>query len=323
VLDLYPTQNKTASNVEYGRNFVSGRNVFAKISLCMKLLKKQDYRIIHFHFSQLSILAVCVTALSFGNASIFITLHHGRLSKSFFFPGLSKIFYKIYFKNINKIFALSDEQERFYLDIGIAKNKIIRFEINPIYPKLTSWSSDFEASKFLSRLFLSDRRVVVTSGMCKKLYGYDVSLDLVRALSLKISCQLVICVYGDEFDNDYMTHIRRRVKSESNVCLLEGVSRDDFLYLLRHADLYVRPTSVDSYGIAITEALDLGCPCLASDVCGRDARAVTYAAGRTDLLLKMASDILLGNSDKRKCQGKLDEEAYNVFVKRLFDACDI
>ncbi len=46
--------------------------------------------------------------------------------------------------------------------------------------------------------------------------------------------------------------------------------------LFENADLMVRPTCVDAYGVSIAEALYFDCPAIASDVCERPDGTVLF-----------------------------------------------
>ena len=45
---------------------------------------------------------------------------------------------------------------------------------------------------------------------------------------------------------------------------------------MKKADLMIRPTCTDGYGISIAEALFFDCPAIASDVCPRPEGAVLF-----------------------------------------------
>ena len=49
--------------------------------------------------------------------------------------------------------------------------------------------------------------------------------------------------------------------------------------LLKYATVFIRPTLSDSYGISIAEALYVGTPAVASDVCKRPVGTILYKAG--------------------------------------------
>ena len=62
--------------------------------------------------------------------------------------------------------------------------------------------------------------------------------------------------------------------------------------LFRKADLMVRPTCTDGYGISIAEALYFDCPAVASDVCVRPEGTLLFNNRDMDDFYEKASDIL-------------------------------
>jgi len=65
-----------------------------------------------------------------------------------------------------------------------------------------------------------------------------------------------------------------------------------FLNVLKRSTLFIRPTLTDSYGISITEALELGVPAVASDICERAKGTVLYKTGSFKDLLKKTKQVL-------------------------------
>jgi len=51
--------------------------------------------------------------------------------------------------------------------------------------------------------------------------------------------------------------------------------------LFKYADLFVRPTSTDSFGISVAEAISMGIPAIASDVCERAKGTITFQSRNT------------------------------------------
>jgi hypothetical protein len=64
--------------------------------------------------------------------------------------------------------------------------------------------------------------------------------------------------------------------------LLEDLGELDHpqaLALIARCDAFIRPTTHDGDAISVREALALGVPCVASDVCARPHGAYTFRAG--------------------------------------------
>jgi glycosyltransferase involved in cell wall biosynthesis len=57
------------------------------------------------------------------------------------------------------------------------------------------------------------------------------------------------------------------------------LEHDRALGLMKGCDAFVRPTTADGDSISVREALALGVPCVASDVCARPSGTLTFKAG--------------------------------------------
>jgi glycosyltransferase involved in cell wall biosynthesis len=101
-------------------------------------------------------------------------------------------------------------------------------------------------------------------------------------------------------DVAYFEKMKSRIEKlgvEDNFFFLTG--QRELWPLFRRADLMVRPTCSDAYGVSVAEALHLGCPAVASDVCQRTPGTLTFAN-------RDAEDFL------KKCRLALDKAAAQV-----------
>jgi glycosyltransferase involved in cell wall biosynthesis len=129
------------------------------------------------------------------------------------------------------------------------------------------------------------------------LYGLDMCVELVAALKESYPNVGLVFALAEVGDADYFEKMRRRVEGlgvGENFYFLTG--QRELWPLFRRADLMVRPTCSDAYGISVAEALHLGCPAVASDVCVRTPGTLTFAN-------RDAEDFL------RKCRAALDGAA--------------
>jgi len=120
------------------------------------------------------------------------------------------------------------------------------------------------------------------------LYGLDMTIELIAALRQEFPAIGLLFVIGEIGNYDYYATVKRRIAElgiEENISFMTG--QRELWPLFRKADLMVRPTCSDAYGISVAEALYLGCPAVASDVCERPAGALLFAnRNSADFLLK-------------------------------------
>ncbi|EKO3701887.1 glycosyltransferase [Vibrio metschnikovii] len=92
--------------------------------------------------------------------------------------------------------------------------------------------------------------------------------------------------------------------------------------VLKSSSIFIRPTFYDSYGISVGEALSIGIPSIASDVCKRTEGAIIFKnRSIDDLYLKVKS--VLSNPSRYKDRlvnikvPDNSEELLNLYKKLL------
>jgi len=116
------------------------------------------------------------------------------------------------------------------------------------------------------------------------LYGADLALGSFRRLKQDYSRAGLILVIGDKSGYEDLSE---NLKENPGVYLLVGWEQEVWP-LIGETDLLIRPTRSDSFGISIMEALSLGVPVVASDVCVRPNGAILFKNGdEHDLYMKI------------------------------------
>ena len=125
-------------------------------------------------------------------------------------------------------------------------------------------------------------------------YGLDMCVELIRRLKLKYPrIGLIFALADDTGSPDYFAKIKERIstdKLDAHIFFMTG--QRELWPLFRKADLMVRPTCTDGYGISIAEALYFDCPAIASDVCVRPEGTILFNSRDMDDFYEKASDIL-------------------------------
>lgn len=109
-------------------------------------------------------------------------------------------------------------------------------------------------------------------------YGLDLIIELINRLqSNGINAGLIFClpVVGDK---DYYIFIKNRITELNlnyNVLFVEGEKENGFEFW-EVSDLFIRPTMTDMEGISVKEALYMGTPVIASDVCIRPKECILF-----------------------------------------------
>src|SRR5258705_11324048 len=125
------------------------------------------------------------------------------------------------------------------------------------------------------------------------LYGVDMCVDLIAKLKRKYLRVGLLFALADIGDQSYFREIQRRIKDldiEDNFHFM--THQQELWPLFRLADLMVRPTYSDGFGLSVAEALHVGCPAVASDVCIRAPGAVTFRSRNPEDFLRKCEQIL-------------------------------
>lgn len=109
------------------------------------------------------------------------------------------------------------------------------------------------------------------------LYGIDMCIALVAALLADHPGAGLLFALPEIDDDGYFAELQRRVAGLGIAGAVHFLTGQKQLWpLFRRAQVMVRPTCVDGYGVSVAEALQFGCPAVASDVCARPAGTVLF-----------------------------------------------
>lgn len=277
VLDLYPDPRKRPFG-SWHRISPYRSRLLALIWACLSL---RGGDIVHLHLSRVSgaVAAIPVLWLAPGRRLI-VTLHDGDQQLILSGAGaFARWLTGILLPRLSRLVVLSELQEAFYRSLGVSGDRMVRWTKAPplsVQPDETELPSALRGLRPIERG--GESVVLVTSGYLAPSYRFELALDLHRALLERGPSQLVLCFYGQD-DPAYATRIREAAAATPFVTVVETLSPAGFLALLARTSIYLRPSLIDSYGLAISEALDVGARALASDVCARDPRCMVFATG--------------------------------------------
>jgi len=133
---------------------------------------------------------------------------------------------------------------------------------------------------------------VVTSGYRTPNYRYEEVIEAVRLVrNARPQTVLDLYCYGAT-DEKYWQGITELARKESWIAIHHDVPETAWLRELQRSSLYVRNTEHDSYGVAVAEALYLGIPAMATEVCDRTPGTLLYQAGDQPALLAGMLELL-------------------------------
>lgn len=256
VIDLYPNANKSIPPNYSGKHLVFKGFTSFFVSYVFSSWRKEKTEFF-FNFSTPKSL-LYIFFIPKRNSSFSLLLHHGRLSCSY--PSL---FSRFFLRKFDKIYYLSDAQKKFFANQSVSESVLVSttsyLPIN--LPKLND--VDVDIANYVK---LNKKKYTIVSGYCTSIYNHHWVAQLFS--DIEKSRLLLIFLYGN-IDQAYYKLLMSHVQKNPNITVFLNKSSDSFNFALANAEMYLRPTTKDSFGIAVADAINFGVPVLASNVCHR------------------------------------------------------
>lgn len=294
VLDIHPAESKyPMPNVDHACSPWLG---LAKAAWLYGKLLSSAARVAHFHFSSTRAFGLgrCWIPRNRRSQVRILTLHHGNLHD--LHRRLNNCTRRIAAASIrrfDRIIALSDLQHEFYTNmLQVPVDRLVRAGSFLSLPP-----SALDRCTTLGAVIPHGNRQdvsLVASGYVVPYYRHEESIRLVDRLRERCDARLTLCLYGPREDHEYLKLIQTLAAARPHVSLRFDLDLPEFLPILAEADVYLRPNTVDSYGIAVGDAISLGVPVVASDVCDRYPGTTLFPVGDYDAF-EHAVEQVVGN----------------------------
>lgn len=262
--------------------------------LFFKLLSSRT-RIVHYHNHDWTMRALLLLLKVFSKKVIF-TLHSFRddlqaasLLNKFLIHFVAR--WGDYFIATN-----SDIKEKLIL-IGTNPNKI---KLIPAFLPPNLSEEAFGSLPDFANTFMKTHEPLISANAYRisffggqDLYGIDLCVDLCHALKKdwpKVGLIFCLPTVGD---TAYYSKLQARIHDldiDNNFLFVtEPVSLP---HILEQSNLFIRPTNTDSYGVSVAEALYLGTPAIASDVCERPTGTILFPSRNLKELIRLSKKVL-------------------------------
>lgn len=134
------------------------------------------------------------------------------------------------------------------------------------------------------------------------LYGIDMCIELAAALKAEYPQAGLLFALAEVGDPAYFARLKQLIQEKGcaeNFHFMTG--QKELWPLFKKADLMLRPTFADGFGISVAEALHFGCPAIASDVCERAEGTILFQnRNQTDLHAKVRQVLQKTPAQERK-----------------------
>lgn len=282
VLDFYPSRDKTKDGGFSHRTVPLSMKWMRAIWLWVQATFVTG-DIVHWHWSQPHRWFVFFGLLTPRRGRKFVvTFHHGDLSA--LSPRNAIVGYAVRraLGRMEAIAAISPKQKNWFLAVGAEVARVIFIGDPPLgsLPQPDATELPRQVLEWMSLHKKAGNRVIVSSGSATADYGLLESIEILDLLNEQGGqWALLLVLYGASRDPKLERDLRHALRSHPRIRSVDAVTPRAFLAALQLADVYLRPTRVDSYGLTVSEAIEVGTPSVATDVCVRDSRCRVYTAG--------------------------------------------
>ena len=268
---------------------LKGSKIFKLISLAY-WIRSFKGKIIHIHSSRLSNLIWGGLLLHWaGRKKIrVITNHSGNFSIDTS-NSLYNIISKYVYKYFNYIICLNKSQQAMFHKVLNIPMK--RLPIIPSYIPMSTFR--FNPSKKIEALnnniHNKVKYLIVTTGYLEDYYGYEILIKAVKKSNLDIG---IVFIFYTASNLDYRKKLIHIINNNSNMWYVENILSDDMMYIIQNSSIFVRANFADTYGMVIGDAIQLGIPVIASDICPRHKGTILFETGDADDLCNKIIDTI-------------------------------
>lgn len=223
--------------------------------------------IVHFNYSGCHALVALALLPKLGRR-FFVTLHNGsQISILEKLPDWKISLVQRGAKKINIAFSLCDDHAQLYRRLQVEEDRLIHTKSQiPAGNVEPSFVDERHAN--LRKRF---KHLVISSGHVNRTYNFEF---LVRYVNEHADCAGMLFFYGEHIDEVYLAELRALMRDQERFAIYFHQSEATFLGAMATSDAYLRPTHVDSWGIAVADAVAMGIPAVASDVCERASGSI-------------------------------------------------
>ncbi|MCE9673702.1 glycosyltransferase family 4 protein [Myxococcus stipitatus] len=224
------------------------------------------------------LLAATVGGLPTGRAPRLITLHSGLLPDYLAASSARRVFARVALAGYARVIAVSGAVRDALVDCGVADEKIV------VYPAFCASQVVPGPTPPLVESARARRRPLLTlAHHPSPVYGRRVAFRAVQKLASTLP-DVGLAVFGPGTDSEKFIRDVRECGVAKHLEVLGELAHPEALGLIARSDVFLRPTTHDGDSISVREALALGVPCVASDVCVRPEGTRVFRAGDSTAL---------------------------------------
>ncbi|MCP3103408.1 glycosyltransferase family 4 protein [Myxococcus sp. K15C18031901] len=224
------------------------------------------------------LLAATVGSLPVGRAPRFITLHSGLLPDYLAASAARRAFARVALAGYSRIIAVSGAVRDALVACRVPEEKLV------VHPAFCASQVRPGPVPEAVEAGLARRRPLLTfAHHPSPVYGRRVAFRAVRELA-ETWPDVGLAVFGPGTDSETFLRDVRESGVARHLEVLGELEHGEALGLIQHSAAFLRPTTHDGDSLSVREALALGVPCVASDVCARPEGTRVFRAGDSTAL---------------------------------------
>lgn len=286
----------------YNHGFTKKENIIAtkkKPIWYLKLLFAEQYKAFHFHqFFYFHFIYYWLFSLV-RSEKIIVTVHSERLLN---FSGL-KLKIALFFLSKTKrltLISVSKNLKEFLDSNGIPTIFLPAYvPPNTLNEKLLNVNKDL----FLFSVWKFNKKLAT------EVYNAPLAFELLKKNKSKFKMLFMI---GNEQDSDEEL-LKNMIDEYSVENDIEVLYNENLIDYIKQCKFLLRPNLSDGYGVSIQEAMDLGVPAIASDICERPKGAVLFKSDDVEDLSKKV-EYVLNTSKVEILNDKEDLKYHEVLI---------
>ncbi|QRK05754.1 glycosyltransferase family 4 protein [Archangium violaceum] len=202
-----------------------------------------------------------------------ITLHSGLLPEYLAASVSRRAFARVALAGYSRVVAVSEAVRDALARCGVPEEKLV------VYPAFCgSQVRPGSVTQAVQEARIRRRTLLAMAHHPSPVYGRGLMFRALRMLANELP-GVGLAVFGPGTRSEAFLRDARECQVEELLEDMGELEHSQALALISRCDAFVRPTTHDGDAISVREALALGVPCVASDVCGRPHGTYTFRAG--------------------------------------------
>lgn len=241
-------------------------------------LFKRRPKVVHFHAFSVLVIYYSFFYSLFSKTKVVVSIHDENILNRSYLYRIGALF--LIKKSPNTLFICVSRRISEYL-----KSHSIRQVLYiPAYVPPAVVEKKHVKHALSPKIFFNAWRLNASSS---GIYGFDLLLEL----AMQFRSAVFYVFVGDRSSGDFVLQAARDGELTNVECLVA----EDLVDYLSDADVFLRLNREDGYGVSVKEALDLGIPVIASDVCSRAEGAILFESGSLASLTTKVEQLIKNN----------------------------